>query len=126
MLVNYFGPRPMALPTDTLNSGLEGMQAGQAQVNQASSHIARQAVPAQYNLQQNATEFPQQTATPTKATDATGVSVSAMTRELIHLHEGELVFKANARSIEVAKSTFDSLFAHTFPAHDTSSTKSGR
>lgn len=111
MLVNYFGPRPMAAPTETLHNGLKGIQAGQAQVDQASSNIARRTVPEHHPL--NTADSLQQTTPPAKATDATGVSMTAMTRELINLHQGELIFKANARSIEAAQHTFDSLLGVT-------------
>ena len=110
MLVNYFGPRPTALSSDAFTNGQAGMQAGQDQVNRASNEIARQPL-----YQQQNTEFRDngRVSTPVNqtATDASGLQVSNVTRELINLSEGELVFKANARSMEAAASMFDTLLA---------------
>lgn len=105
MLVNYFGPRPAAQSADAFTNGQSGMQSGQAQVAQASAEIARQPL----YQQQQAQPVGETTGGETRGTDSTGVRVSSMTRELINLHEGELVFKANARSIETAQTMFQSL-----------------
>ena len=110
MMVNYFGPRPTALSSDALTNGQTGMQAGQDQVNRASNEIARQPLYQHQNAEFRDSEL---VSTPANqpATDASGLQVSNVTRELINLSEGELVFKANARSIEAAASMFDSLLA---------------
>ncbi|MGX5915349.1 hypothetical protein ACR0ST_11520 [Aliidiomarina sp. Khilg15.8] len=88
MQVNYFGPNS-AVGNATL-----GMQRGQAQVTDASVEIAQQPLRDQ-----------------TRGTEETGLSPDALTRELINLNEGEMVFSANARSMEAAQSMFDSLLA---------------
>lgn len=110
MLVNYFGPRPTTASPGAFISGQTGMQAAQEQVNGASNEIARQTLYQQDHAQLRSSD-PGAVSANQPATEATGVQVSSITRELINLHEGELVFKANARSIEAATSMFDSLLA---------------
>ncbi|RAJ99172.1 hypothetical protein [Aliidiomarina maris] len=108
MLVNYFGPRPANLlnqSSDALSNGRAGMAVGEQQVNQASREIAREPLYQQQREQVLEAGRP--------ATDETGLQIDfnrqPLTRQLINLTEGEMVFKANARSIEAAQSMFDSL-----------------
>lgn len=106
MEINYIGPGSV------MNNGLTGMQRGSDQVNEASSEIAREPVRRQEREQvleaQQAVQR-QDDRVAVRATEETGISPDAITRELINLNEGEMVFRANARSIEAAQSTFDSL-----------------
>lgn len=94
MQVNYFGPNS-AVGNATL-----GMQRGQAQVTEASTGIAQQALRDSANGAGSA-----------RPTEETGLSPDSLTRELINLNEGEAVFSANARSMEAAQSMLDSLLA---------------
>lgn len=104
MLVNYFGPRPNTIPSqsDAMSNGQAGMAAGERQVAQASQTLAQLPATSNRVTAADATRV---------ATDSTGLQVGDATRALIDLKEGELVFKANARSIEAAQSMFDSLLA---------------
>lgn len=109
MLVNYFGPRPTTIPgqSDAMSNGQAGMAAGERQVAQASQTLAQ--LPATTNRASEANSA--QPSANNVATDSTGLQINDATRALIDLKEGELVFKANARSIEAAQSMFDSLLA---------------
>lgn len=86
MLVNHSHSTQLhQLPANSMaDNARVGMQAGQHQVTAASVKIAQVHLPEQ------------------------NVSLSG---ELVNLLEGELVFKANARSMEVASSLFDTLLA---------------
>lgn len=109
MLVNYFGPRPVSTTSqsDAMSNGQAGMAAAERQVAQASSEIAREPV---YQQEREAFLANAQ-ANRGVATEQTGLQVSDVTRQLINLNEGEMAFKANARSIEAAQTMFDSLLA---------------
>ena len=112
MVVNYFGAKP---PQQT---ALQGMQQAQQQVDDASRAIAREPVlrQQQANMQQ-----PGEQAAAVNYGDKVSLSNSPLTEQLINLSEGELVFKANARSMESAQSMLDSLLAIR-PGDDSSAT----
>ncbi|RUO33949.1 hypothetical protein [Aliidiomarina soli] len=112
MLVNYIG----AMPTQVLQNGQTGMQSAEQQVAGASNEIARQPLyqQEQREVREQAQAGSQANAEKT-STEQTGLQLSpqrsSMMRELINLSEGEMAFKANARSIEAAQTMFDSLLA---------------